>query len=48
MPGEAGQWIILIVIYLVGIFGHAIASNIFCSANMMVDRIYNKGRRSDA
>ena len=45
-PGEAGQWIILIVIYLVGIFGHAIAGNIFCSANMMVDRIFNKGRRT--
>ena len=45
-PGEAGQWIILIVIHLVGIFGHAIAGNIFCSANMMVDRIFNKRRRT--
>jgi hypothetical protein len=31
-PDGAAGWMILVVIYLVGIFGHAIAGNIFCTA----------------
>ena len=43
-PEGATGWMILIVIYLVGIFGHAIAGNIFCTANMMINELHNKGR----
>ena len=41
-PEGATGWMILIVIYLVGIFGHAIAGNIFCTANMMINELHNK------
>jgi len=44
-PDGATGWMILIVIYLVGIFGHAIAGNIFCTANMMVNELHNRGRK---
>lgn len=35
----------LVVIYLCGIWGHAIAGNIFCAANYMVDQLHNLGQR---
>ena len=44
-PDGANGWMILVVIYLVGIFGHAIAGNIFCTANMMINEMLNKGRK---
>ena len=44
-PDGAAGWMILVVIYLVGIFGHAIAGNIFCTANMMINELHNRGRR---
>lgn len=42
-PGMPGAWMIVVCIYVVGVFGSKKAGNIFCTANGMVDEVHNHG-----
>ena len=42
-PGMPGAFMIVVCIYVVGIFGSKKAGNIFCAGNNMVDEIHNRG-----
>ena len=43
-PWLPGAFILLVVIYLVGIFGHSRAGNIFCMGSSVVNALLNLGR----